>query len=737
MKIRQSFLIFAGAALLPCTALFAQENEAAETPAAETEERERPLPAPAAESGDAAGKPEVQTGRAVRVTAARHEMELLEVPMSVSVVDGSSVTKSSAATVGDLLQDVPGMQVSSTGHAFKQLSIRGEDNGRCLLLVDGQKITENSGMNGAPLLISVQDIERVEVVKGPASVLYGSEAIGGVVNVITKKGPKEDGAHGSVGVRGDTGTHGIDQYYSLSGRFGDFSARVSYSDEDHGNIEAPGGAIDDTDYRIQNTSAWLAYDLSENATVGLKYEMFRGRTSVHTGYDRMDFSLPMWDRDKVGAYVTVKDITKNFVKLDFNAFYQRTEKRFIQNTMMPPTASPMTLAEFNTDRLNKQNSYGAEIQADFTFADSHYFIIGAQVDYSDLNAEGTSYEYVSPMWSMATGQTPGTRTRYTDYDADQITLSAFAQDEWNFADGWDLVLGARGTFVHTSLDSGSNPVYNHASGTTSYEPYGSESDEDAHATFSLSLVNTQIENTALRATVSQGYRVATLNELYIGNAMMGAVTEANPSLDPETSTNYELGARYDDGKLILDVTVFYTDADDYITTETLGAYHYRFVNYDSSRAFGAELAAYYNFEIGKDAVITPYAVATWLRRRNASGSFSTYDTGSPELFGKAGVRASLVDDNRNWWMDLNVRANSQSDTTSEENGVRSTTSVAGWATYNAAFGVDITPARPNPYFGKLTLAFGIDNITDVEYELAKIGFYQPGRSYWLSLQYDF
>ena len=149
--------------------------------------------------------------------------------------------------------------------AFKQLSIRGEDNGRCLLLVDGQKITENSGMNGAPLLISVQDIERVEVVKGPASVLYGSEAIGGVVNVITKKGPKEDGAHGSVGVRGDTGTHGIDQYYSLSGRFGDFSARVSYSDEDHGNIEAPGGAIDDTDYRIQNTSAWLAYDLSENA----------------------------------------------------------------------------------------------------------------------------------------------------------------------------------------------------------------------------------------------------------------------------------------------------------------------------------------------------------------------------------------------------------------------------------------------------------------------------------------
>ena len=57
-----------------------------------------------------------------------------------------------------------------------------------LILIDGQKLVENKSMDGTPLLIDPSNVERVEVIKGPASVLYGSEAIGGVVNIITKKG---------------------------------------------------------------------------------------------------------------------------------------------------------------------------------------------------------------------------------------------------------------------------------------------------------------------------------------------------------------------------------------------------------------------------------------------------------------------------------------------------------------------------------------------------------------------
>ncbi len=88
------------------------------------------------------------------------------------------------------MRDLPGVQITSTGAAgIYRLNLRGESGSRTLLMVDGGvKISEQKSMDGAPpLLIDLNSIERIEVIKGPASVLYGSEAIGGAINVITKK----------------------------------------------------------------------------------------------------------------------------------------------------------------------------------------------------------------------------------------------------------------------------------------------------------------------------------------------------------------------------------------------------------------------------------------------------------------------------------------------------------------------------------------------------------------------
>ena len=74
-----------------------------------------------------------------------------------------------------------------TERRAEALSIRGEDAFRTLVMIDGQKISEHKSMSGAPILIDPTEIERIEVIKGPASVLYGSDAIGGAVNIITKE----------------------------------------------------------------------------------------------------------------------------------------------------------------------------------------------------------------------------------------------------------------------------------------------------------------------------------------------------------------------------------------------------------------------------------------------------------------------------------------------------------------------------------------------------------------------
>lgn len=727
MKIKQSFLIFAGAALLPWVSLFAKET--AGTPGAPSGKHSEKTEA-------AEEKNQIITGKAVRVTAAKHEMELAEVPMSVSVVDGAEVTQSSAATLADLLDDVPGVQVSSNGMpGFKQVNIRGEANSRVLILVDGQKVSEQKSMDGTPLLISTHDIDRVEVIKGPASVLYGSEAIGGVVNVITKKGSKKEGFHGSGGVRVDSATNGTDQFYSLTETLGDFSLRFSYSDEDHGNIESPKGTVKNSDYRIQNTSAFLSYDISEKATLGARFEMFRGRTNVASGIEDFEMSLPGWDRDKLGLFFEARELSETFVKFRADAYFQKTDKHFLQSILQSTTIPMGTVnVGVNADRRNKLYTYGLDVQADFSFTGTQYLIVGAQINYDDLDAVETQNTLVSA--TFMPGRPMSNKTKYNDYDASVLTAALYAQNEWEFAEGWDLVAGARGTVVKNRMSDAERREVNHATGAEASTRLGAD-DSDGNATFSLSLVNTQVEHWTFRGTIAQGYRYANINQLYIGSAMASANTEANPDLKPEQSTNYELGVRYDKERFSVETVAFYTAAEDYIGTEYLGKTgspmsptdSYRFVNYDKARTWGIEFNAAYDFEMSKSSAVAPYAVLTYLRRRFEDASGSTYNTGQPTLFGKFGVRGNSRDGNCNRWADFNVRANSDCEQDGEH--------TAGWATFNVAFGIDITPDRETPYFSKLSLVFGIDNIADTAYTLANTNFYQPGRNFWASIKYDF
>ncbi|AQZ76988.1 putative outer membrane receptor for iron compound or colicin [Escherichia coli] len=120
---------------------------------------------------------------------------LWESPATIQVIDQQTLQNSTNASIADNLQDIPGVEITDNSLAGrKQIRIRGEASSRVLILIDGQEVTyQRAGDNyGVGLLIDESALERVEVVKGPYSVLYGSQAIGGIVNFITKKGESPD-----------------------------------------------------------------------------------------------------------------------------------------------------------------------------------------------------------------------------------------------------------------------------------------------------------------------------------------------------------------------------------------------------------------------------------------------------------------------------------------------------------------------------------------------------------------
>ncbi len=125
----------------------------------------------------------------VVVTATKTEKKLLDVQYSVSVVTADEIERTGAIQFQDLLKNIPGVQVANwNGSESNRIFIRGEGDQETLVLIDGVKVSTVFHGHGSNLIIDPSTIERIEVIKGPATVIYGSEALGGVVNIITRKG---------------------------------------------------------------------------------------------------------------------------------------------------------------------------------------------------------------------------------------------------------------------------------------------------------------------------------------------------------------------------------------------------------------------------------------------------------------------------------------------------------------------------------------------------------------------
>jgi hemoglobin/transferrin/lactoferrin receptor protein len=134
----------------------------------------------------------------------------------------------------------------------------------------------------------------------------------------------------------------------------------------------------------------------------------------------------------------------------------------------------------------------------------------------------------------------------------------------------------------------------------------------------------------LRAQASQGYRFPNLQQLYIGTVHGSSrPTYSNADLKPETSNNFEVGARYGDGAWTMDAAAFYSKAEDYIATVALTGTTSQFQNVSGATTYGGELALEYLFA---DWNLTPYVSATYLRRKYDASTYETSQTGDPSLF---------------------------------------------------------------------------------------------------------
>jgi vitamin B12 transporter len=436
----------------------------------------------------------------ILVTATRLEEPTSAVPASATVITDEEMERKRAATVEDAIRDAPGVYVRRSGTIGSSTSvrIRGADPTQTLVMIDGVKVNNSwSGFFDWANLM-VDNIDRVEVVRNPQSALYGSEAMGGVVNIITKKGKGDPRAFLSA----EAGT--FDTYRevgSVAGewRIANFAASASQFDSN--------GQFTNDNYRNTTLSARMGLDLVERGSItwiSRYIDSAKGLAINPNEFWLMTNPPPIpfhrdTNRDRENAFfLNVLDVGfKVFPWWDFTIRgssvddEELVEDQFTPGVDLIPGVVPLTGMRLDTD----SERYACGTQQNFHLLDDMVTIIGG-FEYEEEHAVSKSiFEPQIP---------PLPPSRVSE---DRTNRALYLQGRFDYG-GFTFIGGVR--YDDDSIfGNKTNPKI---SGSYLYD-------------------RTQ---TRFRISWGTGFRAPTFQELF--TPLFG-----NPRLDPEESTGFEIG----------------------------------------------------------------------------------------------------------------------------------------------------------------------------------------------------
>ncbi len=448
------------------------------------------------------------------VTATRLGETVAEVNANVTVLDEEMIRMSPAEDLGDLLAEenighitkYPGNDTSIGIRSFRTSATGNDLQGKVLILLNGRRAG-----TGNVAKIMTENIERIEIIRGPASVEYGSAAIGGVVNVITKQGRGAPGFY----VKGSLGSFGYEKAAAgFSGEVNGFDFSGSFSrsimdDYDTGD----GERYDNTGYdEKENISLNFGYEFLPNHRVGLIY------TAFDADYAGSPYYLSQNDPDD---YVDNSNESIDFI-------------------------------------------YTGEVRGGLFSWKARYFVGEDEYDWHDpefgLESETeTDHEGAQAQMTWNPGRYALTAGMdWINYEIEQD----YAPNETEYDNPSYFLLGKAKYFQNRLIITG-GLRYDDYEVDVKEGQGGTEDDDNLSPKLGASWF--VLDNLKLRGSYSQGFRMPSASEL-AGNYGEFIPYRGNPNLDPEESDTYEVGVDWYHRALNASLTYFYNDFEDKIET---------------------------------------------------------------------------------------------------------------------------------------------------------------------------
>lgn len=672
----------------------------------------------------------------VTVTALRAETALADVPGTVRVVDREALQAVAPRTTPDVFRGVPSVMVQKTGYGQGSPYLRGFTGFRTLMLVDGIRLNNSTFRDGPNQYWNTVDpwsVARYEAVLGPASVLYGSDAVGGAVNALTLAPPAWTGQAAierTLAARVATADESLQTRVGVRGRVTEqlgFAAGVTWKKFNDVRGGADVGRQRHTGYDETDFDLRADYDFASGAALTLAHQQvaqddaWRTHSTfygidwkgLHTGDDQKR----AYDQDRALTYLRLADDGRAGAV----AAYRLTLSRQAQDERLHRLRADGRRDESGVDvttwgaalELESPSAlgrwvYGVDVSRDEvdsfsrrTKADGSLNKTEAQgpvADDATYDLVGVFVQDTAALFGGALELTPGIRYTYAALDADRV-LDPVSGAVGARAEDWDSVVGSLRALA----------------------PLGAAR---RHAVF---------------AGLSQGFRAPNLSALTrLDAARSDEIETPVDDLDPERFVSAELGARYDDGRRSVEIAGYYTWIEDLIVRAPTGKVVddlQEVTKKNAGEGYVAGIELTLGWQMAED----------WHLRLSGSwmeGKADAYPTSDPvavrdylsrlmPLTGQAAVRWQPA--GRPYWLEAVVDAAEKATRLSaddERDGQRIPPGgTPGYAVLTLRGGATM--------LDDLQLTVALENVADEDYRIHGSGVNEPGRNLVVQAEWTF
>jgi outer membrane receptor protein involved in Fe transport len=684
----------------------------------------------------------------VLVHTNRTEDYLRNSPFAESLVGKEEIQKRPSVSLPDILQNEPGISLLRDGIWGTEISIRGLNRENVITMIDGSRIATSTDVAARLSMVDLNDVERVEVIKGASSSIYGSGATGGIVSIITKSPQLYDTFSISGNVITEYNTVNDLSVFGGSVYSGSsfWSTKLSGSYRKASNTQTPEGELSNSQFEDYSFSGALNLFPIDNHKLKLDYQLFRandvGIPGASVFPNTAEVRYPFEKRELISAGYEIQNISKVFYKLSAKYSHQLINRDVenIPNVVQNIPASGgnparrVSVLKITPSADHKNNN--ATLQGNFWLFDSHNLVTG--LDYWDRSYSGERERYqliealdsagnVVSTINVITGEIPVPNSKYR-------SLGIFAQDEFKLInDRLSTTLGLRYDFINITAEKTLNPVYTITNGVLNTNPpnqqviWDSTDTNNSSYSANLGFIFSLFSDLDLTLGLGTSFRSPSLEERFQYIDQGSVVRVGNPDLNPEKGQSIDFGIRHYSDNLKILSSIFYSHFND-LVAEVPGTYEGRNAliktNIGEARIYGFDFSADYNF--WRDYIF--YTTASYVK-----GDDITADGNLPEippLDGRVGFKFGLLD---------YLQTDISSTLFAEQNDVaEDELTTPGYAVFNLL--LNTTPIK----FSSLSFRIysGIENIFDKAYRnhlsttRGSITI-EPGRNIFVKLAVDF